>query len=335
MQVYEATVGVPDLADGLRFYENLGFSAGPMGRLSRQEARRLYGVDSSLSAIRLFHQNADHGLIRLMQWEEPTGPGLGLAPLSALGSRWATHRTDDLAHLEFHARAALSQEDGNCRMVGPIGGPRPKREAHFKVRPFWDSIRGVREFGLFLPHSRHIFYSQYAFRVPHEAVVNSNCLFRTSHMARVGLIIQQDAQVLDFYVELFGMKRMAKPGVGDDNARAMYDLPDGDIEWHYYMVEDERSSRTDYNRTLPGRIVVLQFGPRVKLADMRSESSMGCLGMSAYGFHVAELPDVEKLRERVGRSAASEVGPVCANEFGEPSFSFQAPDGYGWIVAGG
>ena len=31
------------------------------------------------------HQGADHGLVRLMEWERSVGPGLGLAPLRTPG----------------------------------------------------------------------------------------------------------------------------------------------------------------------------------------------------------------------------------------------------------
>ena len=51
--------------------------AGRFGTLEAAAARALYGVDSTLRSVRLYHQNADHGLVRLMQWERPVNDGLG------------------------------------------------------------------------------------------------------------------------------------------------------------------------------------------------------------------------------------------------------------------
>ena len=72
--LYEICVGVPDLAASIAYYERFGCHAGRFGTLDASAARALYGVDSALRSVRLQHQDADHGLVRLMHWERPVNP---------------------------------------------------------------------------------------------------------------------------------------------------------------------------------------------------------------------------------------------------------------------
>src|SRR5512137_717175 len=76
--LYEVCIGVPDLASALAHYESFGCRAGRFGSLGAAQAKALYGVDSGLRSLRLHHLDADHGLVRLMQWERPLNDGLGL-----------------------------------------------------------------------------------------------------------------------------------------------------------------------------------------------------------------------------------------------------------------
>ena len=95
--LYEICVGVPDLAESIAYYERFGCRAGRFGALDAAAARALYGVDSPLRSVRLYHQNADHGLVRLMQWERPVNDGLGLDDnLRCIGSRWGVRLTDSV-----------------------------------------------------------------------------------------------------------------------------------------------------------------------------------------------------------------------------------------------
>jgi len=69
--IYEVCIGVADAIPQLQYWEQFGYRIGQIGELSASEARELYGVSSKVRSIRLYHQDADHGLIRLMIWEKP------------------------------------------------------------------------------------------------------------------------------------------------------------------------------------------------------------------------------------------------------------------------
>ena len=71
-----------------------------------EKSKKLYGVNSALRSIRLYHQNSDHGLIRLMIWENPINEGLGISSMKVNGNRWATTLTNDSLNILNHAELA-------------------------------------------------------------------------------------------------------------------------------------------------------------------------------------------------------------------------------------
>ncbi|MCC6172465.1 MAG: hypothetical protein IT481_10600 [Gammaproteobacteria bacterium] len=111
--LHEVCVGVPDLAESITYYEAFGCRAGERGELDAAAARRLYGIDSALRAVRLHHQQADHGLVRLMQWERPLNDGLGLAPnLRCIGSRWGVRASP--AHRWYRSSRSSRSSAGSA-----------------------------------------------------------------------------------------------------------------------------------------------------------------------------------------------------------------------------
>ena len=115
---FDACIGVPDLIEAIAYWELFGYRVGDIGHLDAQQARQLYGVHSAARIVRLWHQDADHGLLRLMQWAQPTGPGLGLAPFKCVGNRWTAAEVRQLARIVAHTK--YRRESG-----GPtVGGAR-------------------------------------------------------------------------------------------------------------------------------------------------------------------------------------------------------------------
>ena len=69
--VYEVGIGVTDLDEALRYWSLFGYTAGARGSLDYEQAKVLFGVGSALESVQLDHQDADHGLVRLMRWDTP------------------------------------------------------------------------------------------------------------------------------------------------------------------------------------------------------------------------------------------------------------------------
>jgi hypothetical protein len=81
-----------------------------------------------------------------------------------------------------------------------------------------------------------------------------------------------------------------------------------------------------------GRLLLRRIPSDVaRSPDLMDRSRPGCLGLSLYTYRVRDLA---AYHARVAASGARELTPVQANEFGEPSFSFRAPDGHAWTLVG-
>lgn len=64
--VYDVCIGVrpSDVAEVVNHYQQFGFGEpSPEGSLTADEAEHLYGYHASLRAVRLPHQESDHGLL--------------------------------------------------------------------------------------------------------------------------------------------------------------------------------------------------------------------------------------------------------------------------------
>jgi hypothetical protein len=85
--IYEVCIGVADAIPQLQYWEQFGYRIGQIGELSASEARELYGVSSKVRSIRLYHQDADHVLIRLRIGQKPTNDGLQMSSMNVKGSR--------------------------------------------------------------------------------------------------------------------------------------------------------------------------------------------------------------------------------------------------------
>ena len=79
--VYEVMVGVSDAEPALTYFAEFGFTTVARAELTATQAKALYGVESAVTSWRLQNGEVDaHGLLRLLEWDEPSGPGVGLAP---------------------------------------------------------------------------------------------------------------------------------------------------------------------------------------------------------------------------------------------------------------
>ncbi len=329
--LYEACVGVPDLVDAIAYYESFGCRVGPSGELDAAQARALYGVDSALRSVRLLHQRADHGLVRLMQWERPLNAGLGIGPnLRCVGSRWGVRVTTSALGIVNHAQRAreagepLTLIEPVLAVIGEVSGVR-------RSQPFRDPIVGVREMVLLQPLYRQVFFERFGYDSPHYGQVDPQCLLRTSQHTHFGLMIaSDDAQVFDFYDEVLGLKRMLDEHTPYDNAtgsRSIFGLEPGE-GFHMVDFDDPRSGHALAERR-SGKLKCVRFAAQARIDHCLDRSRPGCLGYSAYSWRVH---DIESMHRRVSGAGARRVSDVLEDELGGRCFTFDAPDGYAWLL---
>jgi catechol 2,3-dioxygenase-like lactoylglutathione lyase family enzyme len=326
--IYEVCIGVREPISAIQYWEQFGYRIGQVGELSAAAAKQLYGVSSALRSIRLCHQKADHGLIRLMVWQKPTDEGLGIGSMKVKGNRWATTLTSDVLnisnHVEEAAKAGLSIQYTNPHWEIIYNKER-------KSRPFIDPAIGVREMLVLQPLTRQVLFQRFGYTLPDYGQINPNAAFQTSQFTHMGMVIQDDSkETLRFYEEVLGLLR-----VRDDvetsyesslAGREIFDLEPGE-KFFVTAFDDPRSSKTDLLAARSGRLYIIRFPNALPLASQFEQSQPGCLGMCLYTYRVNGL---EIYSKRLKASQAKAITDLFSNEFGEKSLSFVAPDGYFW-----
>jgi catechol 2,3-dioxygenase-like lactoylglutathione lyase family enzyme len=328
--IYEVCIGVSEPISVIQYWEQFGYRIGQVGELNATVAAKLYGVQSPLHAIRLYHQGADHGLIRLMIWQNATNQGLGMGSMKVRGNRWATTLTADLLGLLNHVEDAKSA-GWAIRYTSPYWEVIYNQEK--QNRPFIDPAVGVREMLLLQPLTRQVIFQRFGYTVPQYGQINHNSAFRTSQFTHTGIIVQDDSkETLKFYEEVLGLLRVrneVETSYESSSAgRDIFDLNPGE-KYIVTAFDDPRSSKSDYLTARSGRLYVIRFPEESNLESRFEVSQPGSLGMCLYTYRVQ---GIDNYHQRVRQSNAQKVTEVVSNEFGEFSFSFVAPDGYFWTL---
>ncbi len=328
--LYEACVGVPDLDESTAYFASFGCRPGVRGSLTAKQAKRLYGVDSSVESVRLRHGASDHGLVRLMRWDRPLNAGLGLdVHLRCVGSRWGTRLTTNILAIANHAQRAreLGQPIGVIEplldVIGEVAGGQPSR-------PFLDPILGVREMVVVQPLYRQVFFQRFGYDSPLYGSVDPASMFATSQHTHFGLMIATDAHdILEFYDGVLGLQRWMDAPTSYEKStggRIVYALEPGE-GFHIVDFDDPRSGRGQDDRR-SGKLKCIRLAGDARIEDRHDRSRAGCLGYSAYTWRVN---DAEGVWRRVIAGGATEVSDVALDEFGDRTFTCRAPDGYYWI----
>ena len=329
--IYEVCIGVTHSQPMVQYWQQFGYQIGQSGKLSPSAAQKLYGVNSALHSLRLYHQDADHGLIRLMVWDNPTNEGLKLTPMKVKGNRWATTLTADVLNILNHAEKA--EKDGL-----PIKYINPQWTVIYQADnglPFVDPLIGVREMMLLQPLTRQVFFQRFNYTVPHYGNIDPNSAFQTSQITHMGMVIQDDSkETLRFYEQVLGLLRtqddVESTYENASGGRPIFDLQPGERFW-VTAFDDPRSSTSDWKLARSGRMYIIRFPETMQLESHFIKAQPGALGISLYTYRVS---GIREYRDRINHSAAKQVTEIIINEFGEESFSFIAPDGYFWTFIG-
>ncbi|MBM3505426.1 MAG: VOC family protein [Alphaproteobacteria bacterium] len=326
--IYEVGIGVNDLPRAIGYWERFGYRMVAGATLSADVAATLYGVNSAGRSVRLQHLDSDHGLVRLTQWEQSTGAGLGLEPLRGLGSRWSTQITSNILVLLSHAEAAR-----NAGVPCLFDIPAFSRTGTETIGPDFplEPIRGYREMRLLQPLWRQVVLERLNVHDPDYGRVDDRALFRTSQITHMGLIVQDDAgEKIRFYDQVLGFHRQPERVMPYERARSVgahlvYPLPEGEG----YRVQPFDDPRNADGRTRSGRLHLVRFPQSSTLPDWRGVARPGLLGYSLYTLRCA---DTTAMHRHVAAGGAGALTPIALDEFGQRAFSFVAPDGYFWTM---
>ena len=328
--VYEVGIGTTDPESLIEYWQQFGYQVECSGELKAADALKLYGVDSSLKSIRLGHQKADHGLIRLLSWEKPKNGGLQLSAMKVLGNRWGAALTTNMLKIENHLEEAKDQQLPIVHIASTRAEIYPLKT---RPRPFIDPYPCVRELFLIQPLTRQVFFQRFDYQLPFYGQVNDVAFFPTSQITHVGMIIADKQDYLRFYDEVLGFRRGRDEKSGAStyqnvSSRLMFDLQEHE-SYATTDFDDPRCTPGDFQQMRSGRLKIIRFSDQTEIENKISLASPGSLGYSLYTLRVNSI---ETSHQRIEQSKATHLSDIIPNEFDERSFSFVAPDSYFWTI---
>jgi hypothetical protein len=305
--------------DLLKHFALFGFREVSRAQLNADAARRLYGVNSALTSIRMQNGEIDsHGLLRILAWEKPLGPGVGYAPPETIGQRLAVMMTADIVRTDdvFQDARKAAQAWLPITPVFADLYSQTKGPTHLQNRRV-----GVRESGVYGEWFNHVFFQRYGYTIPGYGSLNLDSPLKGSEFTHHDFIIRGDMDAdTDYYQSVLGFK-LEKPTSLDgdwlEGPKRVFGMPDGAA--HYY-----RGFVSPNN--ICGKLKF--FRPRDIRADRSANQRVGELGITLHSLYT---PRLEALYQSV-KKAKLAPSTIQNNEFNERSFVFTGPDSATWQI---
>jgi hypothetical protein len=320
--VYEAMIGTGDADEVVRYFNEFGFSAVAEGELSAADAEQIYGVGSALRSIRMQNGEIDsHGLVRILEWEKPLGPGVDYGPPETIGQRMLVMRTEDI----FRLNDVFTDVRESGEPVLPIPPVFADLYGMTEGSPdFFNRRVGVREMATYGTMVNHVFFQRYGYQIPGYGTIGDHSPLRTSELTHHDFVISGDIdEVTAYYSEVLGFKPEAEEATidGDWQAgpNAVFGMVPGSSHWYRGFVSPNN---------ICGKLKF--FVPRVPRPDRSENQRPGELGITLHSVYTPKLEMVHGLAKRHGLTTTD----ITKNEFGEQSFVISGPDGSAWQVIG-
>lgn len=320
--VYEVMVGTDDAQPLLAHFAEFGFAAREEASLSAADAKALYGVKSGLRSIRLQNGDLDtHGLLRLLEWKQPLGPGVGYAPPETVGQRMAVMRTRDIIRLH----------DVFLDLRDKAGQP------WLSTAPIFDDLYGldtgetsiatrrvgVRENAVYGRDFNHVFFQRYGYNIPGYGSIGPHSPLQTSEFTHHDFIVKGDLAVITaYYAAVLGLRPENDPVIDGDwqkGPRRVFAMEPGESHWYRGFVSPNN---------ICGK---LKFFAAVDPGHVRDRSRRQRVGEKGITMHSLYTPKLEYVRE-LAIEHGLQPSAIMENEFKERAFVFTGPDGATWQI---
>ena len=322
--ILDVMIGVPDLTASIAYWEAFGYRVGRIGQLEAPTAQALYGHASACRAVRMFHQSADHGLVRLVQWSESRGPGLGMAPFKVVGSRWSAALVAKVARVYGHVKyAALAGAPLRIHQPDVVPAPGTLRE------PFRHPISAAFEMAIAQPLYRQVLFERVDADHPLYGRINPGSLLQASQFTHCCVVTRGVARDgFDFYDRVLGLARSGDFTIPwEEIGTSGRDILELERGQGFRLLKFDDARVRDGGPKRSGRLTIFDFAADSRQDDLRDAAHPGALGHTLY---TLRLRDLDRAREAARGAGATAVGAIVANEFGERSFTAVAPDGVMW-----
>lgn len=318
--VYEVLYATNEPAYMIRYFNEFGFRVVDSAKLSANEAKALYGVPSALQSYRLQNGQVDaHGLLRILVWEKPLGPGVGMVEPESIGQRLAVMMTKDIVRLTDVFKLLRDQQQQWLPTEPIFDDPlriNKNGELDFFKRPI-----GVRENAVYGARFNHVFFQRYGYVIPGYGTIDPATPLQTSEFTHHDFMIRIDSmQQLMYLQTALGLKAEKAPEIDGDwlkGPRATFLMAPGSSHWYQGFISPNN---------ICGKLKF--FMPRGPKPDHSTRQKPGEMGITLHSFYTPKLVYVHSLVQKHGLHPT----PIQKNEFGENSFVFRGPEGASWQI---
>lgn len=320
--VYEVVIGTADATPVLEYFNQFGFREIKRKQLKAAQAKSLYGVDSAAVSIRLQNGDVDaHGLLRIIEWKNGLGAGVGFAPPETVGQRMAVMRTQDI-----------------FRLHDIFNDARASGEPWMVTEPVYDDLydmtdkeplnilnrrTGVREMAVYGDLFNHVFFQRYGYTIPGYGTIGEDSPLQTSEFTHHDFIIDGDIEaVTDYYESVFGLRQENAAVIDGEwqvGPKTVFNMAPGASHWYIGFVSPNDIS---------GKLKFFVARDRDNARDRSERQRPGYDGITMHTLWTPKLEFVHKLADNAGLKPTA----IDNNEFDEKSFVLQGPDGSSWQI---
>lgn len=319
--VYEVVMGANNSAYTIQYFNEFGFTVIDSARLTKTQSIALYGVASAAKIFRLQNGKIDsHGLLRIIEWEQPLGNGVGYAEPETVGQRMSVMLTSDIIRLEDIYKILRSQQLKWLPTVPVFDDPlriNKSNEISFFKRPV-----GVRENAVYGELFNHVFFQRYGYNIPGYGTINENAPLKTSEFTHHDFMILVDSmQQLMYLQTALGLKAEREPTTDGDylkGPKATFLMPDGYSHQYQGFVSPNN---------ICGKLKFFMASNKSK-PNASAQQRLGEPGITMHSFYT---PNLSMVHDLVASHGLKPTG-IQKNEFNEMSFIFRGPEGATWQI---
>jgi hypothetical protein len=319
--VYEAMIATDMPAFHIQYFAEFGFKVVDSATFTKEQALKLYGMASALKSYRLQNGDIDsHGLIRLLVWERPIGPGLGYSEPETIGSRMLVMKTGDIIRLHDVFTMLRKEKQEKWLPTEPLFDD-PLRINKNGETGFFKRPVGVRENAVYGEYFTHVFFQRYGYEIPGYGTIHPSTPLKTSELTHHDWFIKVDSMPQLMYLQTaLGLRSEKAPEIDGDwlkGPKEVFQMRNGYTHWYQGFVSPNN---------ICGKLKF--FMPRGPKPDQSARQRIGELGLTIHSFYTPKLDYVYSLIKRHGIKPSE----IANNEFNERSFVFRGPEGASWQI---
>lgn len=318
--LYEVMLGVADADYAIKYFADFGFKEVASESFSEEEAFALYGVRSKLKSYRLQNGKIDsHGLLRILEWENPLGAGVGYAPVETIGSRIAVMMTHDIFRLYDIYQTAREVGKKQWLPTEPVADD--LFGLNTGERDFFNRPTLVRENAVYGKFFNHIFFQRYGYEIPGYGTIENDTKLKTSEFTHHDFVIKAESMdQMNYLSTALGLTAEDEPALDGDwmkGPRQVFQMEPGFSHWYQGFVSPNN---------ICGKLKF--FIPVGDKTDRSAHQRIGEEGITLHSFYTPKIEMVYKLVVNHDLSPTE----MLPNEFGERSFVFSDTAGVSWQI---